>query len=200
MKASELNVKAMTRNIVAVYNAATKEDIVAGADWYPAARLEIDRIASETGIQHATIAGIIAALSPQLRWTVNVLSAETVIRGEIPRAVLRSSVRKAVRILSGETPESVLSGPKVNSFYRNLMGDDDCITVDTHAASAAMHKPIGKSGIRSNIYAIIATSYREASESIGMPPATLQAIVWVTWRNQFYARNKAWKLHKLEKK
>lgn len=199
MKVSEFDIDNMKSNILAVYNSATKDDIVAGIDWYPAARREINRIVSETGLRHATVAGIIAALSPQLRWSVNISAAESVIRGERPRAVLGASVAKANRILLGEHPDSVLSGPKVVSFYHNLLGDDDYVTVDTHAASAATHAALDKSGIRRNIYIRIRMAYENAARELGMAPATVQAIVWVAWRNHFYGRNQAWKLHKLER-
>ena len=56
---------------------------------------------------------------------------------------------RAVRIANGESPDQVLNGHKVRSFYNNINGDQsvgtysDDVTVDSHAFSVAMGQKFG---------------------------------------------------------
>jgi len=54
------------------------------------------------------------------------------------KSVLEAWVPNAVRALQSDQPSlTVLSGPKVNSFHRNLLGDVDEVTLDTWMAKVA---------------------------------------------------------------
>jgi hypothetical protein len=66
----------------------------------------------------------------------------------IPDARTQSRAQNAFRALSADDPtELVLSGPKVQSFYRNLIGDTERVTLDTWMAQLANIDPTRLAGI-----------------------------------------------------
>jgi len=110
-------------------------------------------------------------------------------------------VTAAVRIYRGESPDIVLGGHKVRSFYNNIAGgggrSDGSVTVDTHAYSAALGEKVTASDPRmgrinngpSNrkystrgTYAIFADAYRRVAKKAGLPVEDVQALVWINWR------------------
>lgn len=114
---------------------------------------------------------------------------------------------KAYDILSGKSPDSVLSGHKVRSFANNIADPSSPadVTVDTHAVSAAaLYKysakdPVfkkligsgaGKGAKAANVegtYSFWADAYRSAADKLshqwGMKilPHQAQAVVWTHW-------------------
>src|SRR5206468_38808 len=73
-------------------------------------------------------------------------------------------------------------GPKVNSFARNLSGDDTVVTVDTHAMQAALNDVKSTYTLKWGPYNIFARCYVDAAKRIGRAPAEFQAILWFTWK------------------
>lgn len=106
-------------------------------------------------------------------------------------SVLEAWAQNTVRALSADNPASVvLSGPKVDSFYQNLVGDVWRVTNDAHMANI--------SGIRQDLlrvspteaqllarnpgyspaYAAMAARVREGGAEAGMLPAEAQETIW----------------------
>lgn len=176
-------------NILAAYNAASDDDITYGMSWYPSARAIAESLSDDVSMG----AGVIAALSPMTSWPLNVKRAGEVFATGTTTG-LKRNVEKAERIYSGEAALDVLSGPKVRSFYLNIMGINsvESVTVDRHAIDVACGRVLsdkeraqairGKAG-----YATVAQMYLDAAAQIGITGAELQAIVWVYWRRNVAA-------------
>lgn len=186
----------MVQRIKDRYADATIADIHAGYAWYREAQDFARALAAATKYPQRAIAGIIAALSPQSAWYRNKLDATTAVEyhyasGDIVGLSLhtKSQMGKVGRILDGETPEGVLRGPKESAFYRNIMGDYSLVTVDRWAFKSATGVQLPDSingkvlgGIGKGAYKRIHAAYVQAAQELNVPPAVLQAIVWIVER------------------
>lgn len=149
-----------------------------GRTWYKRARRQCEKLAHEHGTSLETSAGIVAALSPRVRWESNVDMARALLEGR-PVHGLRRNVDKARRILHGEDPAQVLRGPKVCAFYAAILGDSRAVVVDTwmlRAVNFHTDKPTQRQ------YDRIALQIAMAATLVGTAPAEFQAIVWVQIR------------------
>ena len=179
-------------NILSTFDRATAAEIDAGKSWYLAANAlawEIDPMRPFNG------AGVIAALSPRLRWDKNEAYARlayslkgyaiTEVANYIP--TLNNSRIKALRMVNGEHVSNVLGkGLKTNAFWDNILNPytSEAVTVDKHAFDIANGVRTGYSTvITDKAYREIASLYREAAHIVGIAPLHMQAICWVQWRN-----------------
>lgn len=166
---------------------ATAADLADGLAWYDRARRAAAEMAERHDVSVECATGAIAALSPRCQWTINVRAAELMLataakgQSEPVTAGTLSNRAKAWRIARGESPELVLSGPKVRAFYRNIMGDREAVTVDVWAARAAEGRDWPHAPVKRR-YRLLAESYRRAGERRGMHPRDAQAAVWTVYR------------------
>lgn len=164
--------------------------------WYDYAGRFCADIDRDNDLASGTTAGVVAALSPlntweaQVKFTAGIVSnALTLIRqGAPPHSAITlsffSNKDKAARILLGEKPLDVLGGDKVRSFYRNLTGDFESVTIDRHALAIAGWKgPNHDNRANNPHYRTIADAFRAASKSFGLAPAEIQALTWCAWRD-----------------
>lgn len=178
-----------TRNITRTYRAAEDEHREHGRTWYADAWQLAMTLDPE---QPTRAAGVIAALSPRVSWTQNVRMATLAYHDRAALRGLGQSLRSADRILSGEDPLTVLQGAKTSSFYRNIAGDHDSVTVDRHAYDIAVGRVTDdktrEALSRKGAYESIATLYRRAARILSreygriITPAEVQATTWVAWR------------------
>jgi hypothetical protein len=95
---------------------------------------------------------------------------------------------RAAAILNGARPLDVLGGYKVRSFYRNITGDTEAVTVDVWAHRAALgditlHANRSSSLLRNGKrYRAIANAYRQVAPDYGLRPSEFQAATWVAVR------------------
>ena len=202
MTYSELSHNA--REIVAKFTLATSQEVQLGCDWYPSALKIAARIGETYGLPAETVAGVIAALSPNNRWERNIIDAENIIKcwaaGGTRSDLLAVKVctygkmkEKAVDILTtpiGVNIRETLKGKKIVEFFNcitNPLLNDVCI--DGHAYSVWFGQrltmkqvpPIGK-----KLRQQIKTDYVDATAFINdeldedFTPADIQAITWVT--------------------
>jgi hypothetical protein len=175
------------RLILAWYDGADPDNLE-GAQWYGRARAHARRLSKDHGCTERMAAGVLAALSPRIHWSkVPELAGQVLAHaatGPVKTCpaslsgVLSGSAIKAWRISLGERPLDVLGGLKTRAFYRNLSGDLTPVTVDVWAARA-----VGVEGSLSpKVYHRIAAAYTEAAVLRGVPPAVMQAVVWVAIR------------------
>jgi hypothetical protein len=198
MALDENAVRRYQRSVLAVWDMADAETRAYGARWYADAYATAVELADRYGFTAAQAVGVIAALSPRVRWAPNVAAAATVLswaedaRDGLPVAdvetlarecggLFRANVRKAMHVVALDDPLGGLNGPKERAFYRNIMGDTSGVTVDVWATRAATYgkqdHPRGKAD-----YANIAQGYRRAARAAGTTPRDLQAAVWVAYR------------------
>jgi hypothetical protein len=166
-------------NIIATYRRATEAERVEGADWYRKA----GRLAAEI---HPNGAAIIAALSPQKAWDINLIAArELVATGDTKWAIEANKI-KARRIIAGERPDDVLRGPKVRAFWKAIEGQGGAVVMDRHALGVYVGLRPNKTSMRvlerRGAYQYLANAYRRAARIIGIDAQSLQAITWVVWR------------------
>ena len=184
----------MRRNLRTLYRRhATKADIAQGTAWYPAARHIMADWSASYSVSVETAAAVTAALSPQCAWGRNLIAADDVLaqRAVSVAGLLQANIRKARRLLEDTREYPTLAdrmfayfpyGPKVNSFACNLAGADSVVTIDTHAAQAAL-SDVQFDVIRGWLqYALFTQAYTDVALSFGLAPCSFQASVWLIWK------------------
>ena len=181
----------LVRNLVRLYGEADAVDMIDGANWYPKARAIVIEWANFHSLSRATVACVIAALSPQNEWTRNLVQAGEVLRDEplsirgfprnerIARAILRDRAETVIG------PDYFKSAPKVLSFAGNLAGSDEYVTVDVHATQAALNDVNSLVVLPWQHYLSMAAAYEVAAKQVGRSNAEFQAIIWLTWKRKF---------------
>ena len=199
MTYAQLSVNA--REIVAKFTLATSQEVQLGCDWYRSAFQIADRISDKYGLPTETVAGVIAALSPNNRWERNIIDAENIIKcwaaGGTDEDVLAVTCctystmkQKALDILTRDIPiVEILNGPKIIEFFNcitNPMLNDVCI--DGHAYSVWFGQRLTMKqvpNIGKKLRQQIKTDYVDACTFINeelnesFTPADIQAITWV---------------------
>lgn len=153
---------------------------VDGRVWYQTARAECRHLAIEYGTDVQMVAGIVAALSPRIQWANNLRQADNALAGR-PVKALGNSVRNAARIIAGESPETVLRGPKTRAFWRALCGDPDAVVLDVWMLRAFGHD---RDTVTPYQYRLFSETVRQLAWSVGETPAVFQAIVWCAIRRK----------------
>jgi hypothetical protein len=179
-----------TRNILKVYRRATDAQRSAGFNWYG----EAHDLALEIGNGDVWRgAGLLAVYSPLTPWWRNVELALGSARTGIARTdTLGNSARLAQRILDGEYALDVINGIKTRTFCENiaLNGISDNVTVDVHAYSIAVGRPVPSSRLKMGVrlYREIEEAYRRAAKREGVMETQMQAVSWVVWRDMFHKK------------
>jgi hypothetical protein len=186
---------------------ASQTDILSGLDWYKRAHnLGVRLIHAYDGLTLGQAVGVIAALSPNNKWTRNCTDAEAMIKawhmGADPMGVkvctFNPNKAKAAAILAltaddleTDTIAEILNGRKVVAFYRSIMGDPDAVCVDGHAYAVWIGERVPTTqtpSIGVKLYADIARAYqlvaKRSYELCGttLTPTQVQAVTWVTYR------------------
>jgi hypothetical protein len=186
--------------ILAVFFTATDFEVISGAQWYETAQNAAATIAARYGVKADTVAGVIAALSPNNKWERNLRDADALISAytlgglsdalEVKTSTYNKNKLKALAILEGAAPLEVLGGLKVRAFYSCIIGADD-VCVDGHAYAIWRGERISTSStpkISAKLYGSIAADYVKATATINSVmgasyrPYQVQAITWLVWR------------------
>lgn len=167
---------------------ATDADIAAGIDWYREARDIALRGAQAYGtdLDHAAVA--LAHLSPRTSWALNVRAFTRLLEGDglqEPGTTMANYLRAKTSLLAPDPWQTF--GKRANktlSFARNIAGDPDAVTVDTHIARLVGLPRTEIPFRRPSVYQDVADSYRYVAEQDGrFSPAELQAITWIQQRD-----------------
>lgn len=173
-------------NILAIYEAANEEELREGMSWYANAHADCLEISGNLKLA----AGIVAAVSPGLRWEKNIEAARRIIDGTPLSGLGRiwgANKEKAMDILEGKDPEKVLGGNKVRAFYRLIVQpwNKEEVCVDGHAYCIWLGKKLPTDEIpqiSNHTYACIWGDYVTVAGALGILPHQLQAVTWLTWR------------------
>jgi hypothetical protein len=187
--------------ILATFFNASPAELADGANWYGRASDAAQIIGDRYSLPMNAVAGVIAALSPNNKWERNVTDAELLCRAyvlgghaaadKIKVSTYGANKIKALRILAGESPLSVLGGLKVRAFYLCIMGDSSSVCVDGHAYAIWTGERIATTRtpkITPKLYAAISADYIKAADTINSilgadyTAAQIQAITWITYR------------------
>ena len=195
-------------NILAVFFKATDLETINGAEWYPAANHAAQIMAARYSVTLETVAGVIAALSPNNKWERNLTDADSMIRAysmgghnaadSIKVGTYNANKTKALAILSGDDCLQILGGLKVRAFYDCIVGGDSvCIDGHAYAIWTGGYIPTTKTPkITPKLYDAISADYRLAAATINCilqaeySAAQIQAITWVVWRRIVKEDNK----------
>ena len=176
----------MVNAILGHYERATPGQRDDGRQWYPAAQAAALALAAGTDFSRTQCAGVIAALSPRISWSQNLRAAGLMVDAaswdwaDAPVvAGLPNNRAKAWRILKGERPDRVLGGDKVTSFFANIMGDTDAVTIDVWACRVA---GLETTSVTAKQYAAVRAAYTDAARLAGETPRNMQAITWIAAR------------------
>lgn len=194
--------KFTARNVTRVARQATREEFVAGLEWYNDAHIIAQALADRGNMSLDHSVAIISALSPQRAWGQNVnLAARAIDRGGLKDGDTNGDqIAKVNALLNGADPLTVLGGLKVRSFFECIItsGDTRAVTVDAHAIDILLnkrHTQKTRPTLTPKRYASAVRAYRSAakilSKEFGQPltGAQVQAIAWVAWRNRFHKTN-----------
>jgi hypothetical protein len=169
-------------NIMDVYARATVDQEARGRAWYRTAHQLADLL-SEGNVQAG--AGVLAALSANKSWNLNVRLATNAFETGMPNGHVKDALVKVAKIMAGADPADVLPmSSKTGNFYRAILdpSDPDAVVIDRHAHDVAVGEVFGNEdrGLSNkNRYATLAHAYREAARQLGVLPSTVQAVTWV---------------------
>jgi hypothetical protein len=101
-------------------------------------------------------------------------------------AMADNAIGKGFGYKDNPDPFAAIVGPKINPFARCVAGDLTAVATDRWAQRAAfdtlddkkMSRWINRNGVRDTMI----QAYTKAAESVGIPPAVMQAIMWVVVR------------------
>jgi hypothetical protein len=190
-------------NIIRTLQQATAAEVFAGLTWY---RDSLDYVAAlvkdaqrqgeipSGRICRRALAGMLAALSPNKTWTINVGLVLQVLRHRDAKQY-KGQVAKALAILDGADPLDVLRGPKERAFFECLADSDgtDAVTIDGHAFSVWIGRLVYTSRARvgRRLYRLAQGDYQKAARQVGLKPHQLQAITWLAHRRIHNSRGHA---------
>lgn len=193
-------------NILGVYFSASTQIKHEGMHWYSDANEICDKIATKYKTDTWLVAGVVAALSPNVRWERNVTDAELILAAEYADDVdWRSTTvsayplnrAKAVTIMdnnltASDDIHSVLNGNKTKAFFTCISNpkDFDAVCVDGHARCIfyGVREALKSKSMGDREYNHIANAYREAARIISdiegehILPMQVQAVTWCHWR------------------
>ena len=198
----EFNMQIAVKNIIAIRKKAKPEDVANGIAWYAEAYEECRIMADRFRLPINVVIGVVAALSPNNRWELNLRNAKDLIDAylvggtmdDVSVCTYSAMKKKAWSILEAmpdhDETKRMLNGKKIVCFYENIMGDDTC-TIDGHARNIAYNERLvltdGKTSIGAVEYRNLQEAYRIAASRCRvngrkLKAYELQAITWVTWR------------------
>jgi len=181
------DIRTLSANLLSLFDSRTASDEALGSVWYDNAHKLVLEWADTYSLPIATVASVVAAISPQVEWSRNLIIADDILAGR-PASIggaIRLNIDKAIRIRNGRltsTLDVMPGGPKVASFAANLSGDLSVVTVDTHASQAALNNPLATVRLNWKHYTEFAEAYRYAAFKANREPAVFQAIIWHIWK------------------
>jgi hypothetical protein len=168
-------------NITIAWHAASPDQQQQGRSWYRTAQ-DLAYVIGDGDIRMG--AGLIAALSANKRWELNLTLAKDAAQGDV-HGHTKATLDKVRAILCGADPAGILPlDKKTGAFYRCILnpGDPDPVVIDRHAHDIAVGSVYGNQdrGLSSLArYATLSHAYRVAARAIGEIPSIVQAATWV---------------------
>ena len=189
----------MVHNIMACYRSADSVQVNEGLLWYSNAKQAAHHIAVKHDIPVYIVVAVIAALSPNNKWSRNVANADALIGAfvngdgidSVKVSTYHKMKAKAWDILwmfpDYDGAKKMLRGQKITSFFMDIMGEFN-VTIDGHARNIAYDERVGLTDDRTNIgvreYRALQAAYEEAARRLRLMPYQLQAITWRVWRDR----------------
>ena len=198
-RATLIDHERMVHNITSVYNDADELQHAEGLLWYDQAKQAAYRMAVKHDVPVYIAVAVIAALSPNNKWSRNLVNADALIGAfvngdgidSVKVSTYHKMKQKAWDILAArpdyDGAKRMLKGQKITSFFCDIMGEFN-VTIDGHARNIAYGERVGLTDDRSNIgvreYRGLQAAYEETAQRVGLMPYQLQAITWRVWRDR----------------
>lgn len=183
----EATMAAWVARVREAYLATTPAQRTEGEQWYPYAH----SVAAEiSGGRPAQGAGVLAALSAQKRWPLNVSLAWDAFEGNV-HGHTGAVLDKVRAILAGTAPEDILPMHlKTGHFYRCIAVPDNArsVVIDRHAHDIVAGTRYGNANrglANPNRYESLADAYRVAALDLDVLPSIVQAVTWVAHTEAF---------------
>lgn len=175
----------VVNNILKIYQ--DSKAVHTGYNWYQDAHRIARDWAQEFGLTTLQAAGVIAALSPNTSWEMNLEIAEEFLRTGTCGHTGTMLSKAGQCIVSNSVEESleILNGMKISNFFLNILFPDiqTGVTIDRHAVAIAMGEvPAGPIKMTQKQYRFFQIAYEIAADVLGLLPHQLQAVTWVKWR------------------
>lgn len=167
--------------ITEAYRLADTETVSAGSSWYREAQELAIELANESGHTVEQCAAVISHLSPRVKWDLNVTAArELVLNGTRAKGIMTAPFERAMKGFVSANPVETFGGPKTLRFFKNIVGDESVVTVDTWILKVVgmTDKELGRKGI----YEAIESAYQGIAIELGITASALQAITWCVIR------------------
>ena len=186
----------MVENLLGLWEQALDFEVEQGVEWYHDARKICTAYAKVCGMDVDLFAAIVAAVSPRTAWEKNISLAVDIVSAWLSGWTLEDAlgnigtlgmnVKRAWEILTNRNPDDALKGPKIRSFWRNIIRPDwDGVTVDTWAYRACLGDPFAAvSTFDIMAYLDMQAAYQSAAVVVGLKPHEFQAVVWVVIRRR----------------
>jgi len=154
-----------------------------GRLWYPLMRRHLRSLAEEHQRPLSQVAAVLAITSVDVQLMTNLRWTEEILRGEREAGRYPANQTPKVRaVLGARYPCRYVTGPKVQAFYRAVMGDPDALVLDRWMLKPVLGHERCHSipGVR--VRAQIEETYRAAATACGERTAHFQAIIWIALR------------------
>ena len=187
----------MKKNIESLYINADLKSLTNGLTWYRDAYLHSEILAKRYQVSIELVASVIAALSPRNRWARNLVDANNVLNhvfnnGILEKCAVYNAMRdKALTLcltsLTHEERLTILNGRKIQSFYCNILGIDNRVTIDSWIDLLCYGKyiPVKKRRALTLLrYKKIENAFIDLSYKYKCKPYQLQAICWLAFQRQ----------------
>jgi hypothetical protein len=182
----------MADNIVATYLRADDATRAAGEAWYRIAGEFAVALGDRHDISPRKVAAMIAITSPRCSWEQNLARTEAFLRDRSTLGLFGWQIPRLYDVLAagGDTEvDSLVRGPKVSRFYRNITGFVTPVTVDIWAVRVALgwlgaNDATYKAAVGTPTrYELIEQAYVLAAVRLGSYPAWVQAVTWLQVRD-----------------
>lgn len=174
---------------------ATVEQMQEGVNWYLDANRWVWETANKYSIHPQVVANVCSMLSPNNKWHWNMDNTETMINAWLNGKSIESfkvttygqNKEKAWRYLRDEFDLIYVKSPKTFSFAKNLMMDDDYVTIDMWMIRALLQNPQRKKkeislSLPLTQYNRCVKLFKDTAEQLALSPIQLQASVWTAVR------------------
>lgn len=185
-KLSKYQLSKVRKNLDAIFNQATTEDIQAGKLWYKDANeFCLDTHESYPEFSPLKIASVLSALSPRNKWAQNKLDTIKVLDAvrqnkqpeDISVCTFHTNKFKAFELARNKDKFIDISSRKTFSFVNNIAHlDPNFVTIDVWHLRACFGETMGAIGILA--YAQIERLTIIKATELGLKGYEYQAIIW----------------------
>lgn len=184
-----------------IYNLANRSEHSRGLAWYYVANEFAADLAKKYGLSLVVTAGIIAALSPENKWSQNTIDAEQliVLGDKFTASTYSRNSDKALAFLHNDLDpvehyigDKKYSWRKAARFFENIISPEEItgVTIDRHSGRVAHgYNLSGDEALpyfsTPKKYETTAKAYFSLADDIGILPQELQAITWLAYRRLY---------------